>query len=444
MGKLVHLSKERARRRTNPMKERSPLEFYLSDIYKKAKILSRREERTVFERMEQAHRNLLYRLLDYSREETGEKVGIAILNSYLRESLGETFKVEVEKGELSLEHPFRRLYELEDFLSKEIKGELFDFIYYKMDAKTGKSAEGQHKKMPRWCLRKAAGNFLEELKIGIVLIEEKSRKNPEEREYYSKRIEQLREASTLVSANLRTANTTFKQLVNSNIRFVISIAKRLCNDNSRLPDAIQEGNLGLLKAIDRFDYRLGYKLGTYAGWWIRQAITRYLNPVAMERFEKCDNAAAYLEGKLGREPTYEEISEVVEIPATVVQKYMEVYATFFKPHISLETEYDGGDGVKTMLKDILEGNAPDPTRNYDIEESREIILDMLQSIADERATDIVVRRRLRGKDGGKTETLEEIGNDHNICRERVRQIESDTLKELRRALLRNGELDIFI
>ena len=245
-------------------------------------------------------------------------------------------------------------------------------------------------------------------------------------------IGQIKDINRKMSIGEAKARRAKKEMVEANLRLVISIAKKYTNRGLQFLDLIQEGNIGLMKAVDKFEYRRGYKFSTYATWWIRQAITRSIAdqartiriPVHMiETINKLSRISRQMVQEMGREPTPEELSERMEMPEDKVRKVMKIA----KEPISMETPI--GDDEDSHLGDFIEdGNALLPLDSATIEGLREATQDILDGLTAREAK--VLRMRF-GIDMNTDHTLEEVGKQFDVTRERIRQIEAKALRKLR-------------
>ncbi|QCI20802.1 RNA polymerase sigma factor RpoD [Buchnera aphidicola (Hyperomyzus lactucae)] len=245
-------------------------------------------------------------------------------------------------------------------------------------------------------------------------------------------IEQVKDINKRMSIGEAKARRAKKEMVEANLRLVISIAKKYTNRGLQFLDLIQEGNIGLMKAVDKFEYRRGYKFSTYATWWIRQAITRSIAdqartiriPVHMiETINKLNRISRQMLQEIGREPTPEELSEKMLIPEDKIRKVLKIA----KEPISMETPI--GDDDDSHLGDFIEDTTLElPLDSATSESLRSATHDVLSGLTAREAK--VLRMRF-GIDMNTDHTLEEVGKQFDVTRERIRQIEAKALRKLR-------------
>ena len=245
-------------------------------------------------------------------------------------------------------------------------------------------------------------------------------------------IAEVKEINRKMSIGEAKARRAKKEMVEANLRLVISIAKKYTNRGLQFLDLIQEGNIGLMKAVDKFEYRRGYKFSTYATWWIRQAITRSIAdqartiriPVHMiETINKLNRVSRQMLQEMGREPQPEELAERMEMPEDKVRKVLKIA----KEPISMETPI--GDDEDSHLGDFIEDIAVmSPIDSATREGLRESVREVLSGLTPREAK--VLRMRF-GIDMNTDHTLEEVGKQFDVTRERIRQIEAKALRKLR-------------
>ena len=277
--------------------------------------------------------------------------------------------------------------------------------------------------------KQAYSELLHNVKTEILRTQKKIRMLQEETGLTVSEIKDINRQMSIGEAKSRRAK---KEMVEANLRLVISIAKKYTNRGLQFLDLIQEGNIGLMKAVDKFEYRRGYKFSTYATWWIRQAITRSIAdqartiriPVHMiETINKLNRISRQMVHEKGREPTPEELGDRMEMSEDKVRRVLKIA----KEPISMETPI--GDDEDSHLGDFIEDGTVDSPVDSSIDEGlREATKDVLGSLTAREAK--VLRMRF-GIDMNTDHTLEEVGKQFDVTRERIRQIEAKALRKLR-------------
>ena len=276
---------------------------------------------------------------------------------------------------------------------------------------------------------KAKSDALEIHRPDIVRIQRKLTAHEQNNDITISDIKDINRRMSIGEARARRAK---KEMVEANLRLVISIAKKYTNRGLQFLDLIQEGNIGLMKAVDKFEYRRGYKFSTYATWWIRQAITRSIAdqartiriPVHMiETINKLNRVSRQMLQEMGREPTPEELGERLEMPEDKVRKVLKIA----KEPISMETPI--GDDEDSHLGDFIEDTLVTlPIESATTTSLQDATRDVLGGLTAREAK--VLRMRF-GIDMNTDHTLEEVGKQFDVTRERIRQIEAKALRKLR-------------
>ena len=286
----------------------------------------------------------------------------------------------------------------------------------------------------RWVDNQTRGKkpYAESLKAVKAEIQKSQKRLAALEEHYDLTVANIKDINRRMSIGEAKARRAKKEMVEANLRLVISIAKKYTNRGLQFLDLIQEGNIGLMKAVDKFEYRRGYKFSTYATWWIRQAITRSIAdqartiriPVHMiETINKLNRVSRQMLQEMGREPTPEELGERLEMPEDKVRKVLKIA----KEPISMETPI--GDDEDSHLGDFIEDQGVDsPIDSATVSGLREATREVLSGLTAREAKVLSMRF---GIDMNTDHTLEEVGKQFDVTRERIRQIEAKALRKLR-------------
>ena len=281
-------------------------------------------------------------------------------------------------------------------------------------------------------LAKSKESWAERVAEQEVEILRSQRKLAQVEKFADMNIAQIKDINRRMTMGEAMARRAKKEMVEANLRLVISIAKKYTNRGLQFLDLIQEGNIGLMKAVDKFEYRRGYKFSTYATWWIRQAITRSIAdqartiriPVHMiETINKLNRVSRQMLQEMGREPTPEELAERMEMPEDKIRKVLKIA----KEPISMETPIgeDEDAGIGDLIEDTTIALPLDEATKNNLTESTRGVLSSLT------AREAKVLRMRFGIDMNTDHTLEEVGKQFDVTRERIRQIEAKALRKLR-------------
>jgi RNA polymerase primary sigma factor len=386
-------------------------------------------------------------LVSYQEKNEGKLIGPEAKKTPAAEK--EKTRAEIKKRNEAVEHAFQNIAfnrKTINQLSLKIKSywdrgsdllierkKIIDFLLIKTDAELQAAVE-EYKKSPENHPKMCREFDVTPQRLAQVIqqSEDVSRRIQKLEEESGIDLEELKRIVDSLNIGERKADQAKSELVEANLRLVVSIAKKYTNRGLQFLDLIQEGNIGLMKAVDKFEYRRGYKFSTYATWWIRQAITRAIAdqartiriPVHMiETINKLIRTSRILVQQLGREPTPEEIAQRMELPVDKVRKVLKIA----KEPISLETPI--GEEEDSYLGDFIEDkkiiNPADAVMNINLAEQTRKVLSTLTP----REEKVL---RMRFGIGEKSDhTLEEVGQDFFVTRERIRQIEAKALRKLR-------------
>jgi RNA polymerase primary sigma factor len=428
-------------------KETDPVGIYLKEIGAYS-LLSREEEVKIAKRIEDEHREVLrgvlhcptavreiLRLGDELRsgrielrdflDEVSEEMGVEREKREKRKILGAIDEIRKGQGRIRL-------------LQKKVRRRQKALSKKKIQEEISERQQELFEAFTRTCLgERKIGEIVQKVKQQKVRME-KAIKEGNKPEFRKIELEsglssdQLKEASKAIERAEAKAQEAKKELVKGNLRLVISVARKYCNRGLSFLDLIQEGNIGLVKAVDRYEYQRGYKFSTYAVWWIRQAITRAIADQArtiripvhlIETSNKLFRTTRFLVQEMGREPTPEEIAEKMAISPDKVRTVLKIS----KEPVSLETPI-GEEGDSRLEDFIVDHEAISP---QDAVLSSNLVRKTEEALATLNQKEERVLRMRFGIGVKQEYTLEEVGEDFDLTRERIRQIEANALKKLR-------------